>query len=355
LICSTFGSIWFSGAHSPERTIAAAARDALLKLAPPAGFFPQKATLHICRGTASLIWTLADDQNAACLLPGDVIEDNPAAGEDCCPARTRQLLQKIRDDRERLHRLLEMYYAQEPSRETLNDLHRAMDERRGLYDKDLLSAQSVDGGRIEGMPEGGPAAAGSEAARRGFRLPGGRLTLAGLVLLALILAGGGLFALSRLACQEKKPGIESLLALPDDLPAENEELYRIKYGMHIDGRAIFNYANEIAVFNGYSAFPYADYQKKNPHWIFPGNSFKLPNNGDVRVKKGDSLWSIAGVELRRREMAFYYALDRCEQMLMKDGALPPDAVKYLESIAATPAHTQALEALRSRVAPDAGK
>jgi hypothetical protein len=78
---------------------------------------------------------------------------------------------------------------------------------------------------------------------------------------------------------------------------------------------IHKYANRIAVMNGYSPIPYNDMQKKNPHWIYPGNVFKLHDGEQVTVIEKDTLWNISKKKLLKMSADFDSAVSA-----LRDGA-----------------------------------
>ncbi len=82
-----------------------------------------------------------------------------------------------------------------------------------------------------------------------------------------------------------------------------------KYSIKVSNKDIYVFTNEIAELNGYSKIPYKEINLKNPDWIFPGNVFKLPSNGVIIVKEGDSIWAIAADILTKKHIEFYNLLE----------------------------------------------
>lgn len=77
------------------------------------------------------------------------------------------------------------------------------------------------------------------------------------------------------------------------------------YSVTVSEYDIYKYANEIAVKNGYAPIEAKNLQKRNPHWIYPGNEFILPDGIKVTVKDRDTLWDIARDRLEQKYVEFF--------------------------------------------------
>lgn len=86
--------------------------------------------------------------------------------------------------------------------------------------------------------------------------------------------------------------------------ASEKELLE-KSGVIITNLDIYNYANDVAVKNGYSRLSYQGFREKNPNWIFPSNIFVMLDGEKVVVQKGDTLWDLSRAKLEKMNADFY--------------------------------------------------
>jgi hypothetical protein len=74
---------------------------------------------------------------------------------------------------------------------------------------------------------------------------------------------------------------------------------------------VFKLTNKIAVSNGYYALNSVDKLGRDPDWIYPGNTFTLPDGSTHTVVKGDTIWHIAKNFIKKyldRDWTQYIAL-----------------------------------------------
>ncbi len=74
---------------------------------------------------------------------------------------------------------------------------------------------------------------------------------------------------------------------------------------------VFKLTNKIAVSNGYYALDSVEKLGRDPDWIYPGNTFTLPDGSTHTVIKGDTIWHIAKNYIKRyldRDWKQYTAL-----------------------------------------------
>lgn len=76
---------------------------------------------------------------------------------------------------------------------------------------------------------------------------------------------------------------------------------------------IYNYANDVAVKNGYEKITYSGLKQKNPHWIYPSNVFIMLDGEKVVVQKGDTLWDLAHAKLEKMNADFYKIIEEIEK------------------------------------------
>ncbi len=90
------------------------------------------------------------------------------------------------------------------------------------------------------------------------------------------------------AVAEKKDDI----ALSETEKEEIESFLSLGY-IQITILDVFKLTNKIAVSNGYFALNSIDKLGRDPDWIYPGNTFTLPDGSTHTVIKGDTIWHIA--------------------------------------------------------------
>jgi len=93
---------------------------------------------------------------------------------------------------------------------------------------------------------------------------------------------------------------------------QEKELLSI-HKVKISESDIYNYSNDVAVKNGYSKLSYNGLKDKNPHWIFPTNVFIMLDGEKVVVQKGDTLWDLARAKLQKMNADFYKITDEIEK------------------------------------------
>lgn len=95
--------------------------------------------------------------------------------------------------------------------------------------------------------------------------------------------------------------------LTEEIATAYNQDYINRFDISVSPLDTLKYLNMIAVKNGYaplSTYP-INSQMKNPHWIFPGNIFSLPDGGRIEVKDGDSLWKISELILTQRSIRYF--------------------------------------------------
>ena len=151
---------------------------------------------------------------------------------------------------------------------------------------------------------------------------------------ALLLSGLGIVMLFHSNAVQKKLAKEQ--ARVQTIAAERARL-KEKYRITVNEYDVYLFANQTAIKNGYAPIPVKDFNKKNPHWIFPGNVFVLADGEEVRVKAGDSLWSIARAKLEKMYIDFYVVVEAIRRDIDAGKTPDPAAVRTAQSLAMTAA------------------
>ncbi len=242
---------------------------------------------------------------------------------------------RILSDRERLGHLIEIYTRSQKYNERnaarIHPLKKAIHARKEEYREESLSLEnswtrsiaSAAAPAAGSAAGGGPSARGEERAFAGVRpapaqgthaslaarvrsLPaavkiGAPLSLVALIAAALLLLLGpgvpGLFT-DRTAGRGTGPVVQSR-----DLDARFREAGK-RMNIRISDRDIYQYANQVALKNGYNPIAPSKIRERNPDWIFPENVFVMLDNQRVVVSRGDTLWNLAKNKLIESTIAF---------------------------------------------------
>ncbi len=94
---------------------------------------------------------------------------------------------------------------------------------------------------------------------------------------------------------------------------ERKELIN-KYNIHVSDRDIYNYANKVALKNGYREITFRALKKRNPNWIFPGNIFRMLDGERIVVRYGDTLWGYSEKKLMYRNVEFYKLIEEIKEV-----------------------------------------
>ncbi len=113
---------------------------------------------------------------------------------------------------------------------------------------------------------------------------------------------------------------------------EQEKELLLKHKVKISELDIYNYSNDVAVKNGYQKISYKGLKDKNPHWIFPSNIFIMLDGEKVVVQKGDTLWDLCRAKLEKMNADFYTIIDQIDKTDSADknkiSALIAEAEKF---------------------------
>ncbi len=280
-----------------------------------------RINLAFCRGT---IIDYLEETGAT--PPSRVLRDEIPGGETGWTSTLnddyfRGYYDRIISDRERLLKLLSLYSRQYGQYAAMPALKKAIERKK----EEFL--------RNDPLPVG----------ETGEETPGfsaKTLVKPAIILLLLIALGTGAYMgvrswnnhrVERQRAAEKKA---------------RDELIK-KYNIRVREVDIFHYVNRVAVLNGFSPIAFRDLRKKNPHWIYPGNVFTMPDGEKITVVEGDTLWDISHHKLMGIHLDFYKTLDDVKKELA-GGGKPAEGMIRLEKLAFTDEHRAALEDVRRK-------
>ncbi|HDP80637.1 MAG TPA: hypothetical protein ENN21_07330 [Spirochaetes bacterium] len=280
-----------------------------------------RINLAFCGGAAFQYLEQVGDSPAPCRFRELDKEPDAEWIDALADSRYRSYYERIRHDRERLAALLALFAPQSARYGEMSTLKRAIEKKKEDYRRDnSLPAEAAAEEKPGGMKK---------------KLMAGAALL---VILALLGAGAYL-------------GVKSLREYRAERVKAVERKARQdlidKYSIRVRDVDIFHYVNKTAVLNGYSPLSFRDMRRKNPHWIYPGNIFTMPDGETITVKEGDTLWDISHHRLMEINIRFYRALERAKNG-GKNGPLSTGEIEQLEKLAFTDEHKNTLAEILNR-------
>ncbi len=239
---------------------------------------------------------------------------------------TRKFYERIIHDRERLMRLLAVFMESSKhfaDNEKVNrSLRNIIEERKRHFREDLdfdldrVAVEDVSVSAESGITEPGDA--------RKKKIKRTAFSLTGLLLLFLLLIGG-------LNYRNIRQIISGNGTEGDDEYFDKKKIETLnrEHNITVDDNTIYEYANAVAVKNGYK--PIARYEKKvnNPDWIYPGNVFVMLDGQKVVVRDGDTLWDLAKYKLIQMKIEFTALIEKIEKAEGEEKAGLIDKAKEL--------------------------
>jgi hypothetical protein len=253
----------------------------------------------------------------------------------------KELYSRIENDRKRLDELLKLFLENPSFRKEVKSLKEAMEKRKRLFLQERKDHPVISQGFISKLREttaDGRTVLQAEkkgnfisrifcerdnqksSARHGGKLTLSKKKISAAMLVVLILLGILAYSSRK---GYKTHTAEQIKAETEKNEAQKKEIFA-KYQVNINEGEIFIYANQTASKNGYTPIDSRDFGNKNPHWIYPGNVFILPDGEKIIVKDRDTLWNIARIKLEKRHLEFYKSFERIKKV-MESGKTPEKA------------------------------
>jgi hypothetical protein len=237
---------------------------------------------------------------------------------------------RILEDRERLNRLLSMFYREITGLPSFSRIEKEMSllkneisTRKDVYTSEFYSISASKSKKKHSkniLTEGsslsdssGTNGTGTSALNKKIMIPAALL-----ILIAL--------AAAFYAVKKKSPESGVFISESELKPVENKNIVvtvkRVndqekellqKHKVKISESDVYRYCNDVAVKNGYSKISLEGLKDKNPHWIFPNNIFIMHDGEKVVVQKGDTLWDLAHAKLEKMNADFYKIMDEIEK------------------------------------------
>jgi hypothetical protein len=293
--------------------------------------------LAICRGS---IYPVIMDHvprpgEQSIRLFDEIARDRKDGGIEEPPQYMRNQYNRILADRDRLMKLIEIYMASEQyggkNKSELDELARAIAARKEHYKAERLG---LDHGAAH-EPAPSAAAMQERKARRESKkvqaaipvppvpparahvpeLKPGRRSFAAwigslpryvkilvplviLLMIAALLYLANSDRINRLLVAEKERVVQS-----HEIDTRFRELAK-KQNIKIRDYDIMNYANRVAIKNGYHKISESKSRYKNPDWIYPDNVFIMLDGQKVTVSNGDTLWNLCKNKLIEATITF---------------------------------------------------
>jgi len=289
----------------------------------------------------------------------DEIHSSVTLGKKLSDKDEENLYARIENDRKRLDALLGLFLENPHYRKEVRDLKEAMEKRKRLFLQERDGHPLRSHGFISKLREttadnrtalkpkkqqgvlGGFFSTQDSSGKQGGQttLSKGKIAAAIVVVLVLL----GILAYSSWTGY-KTHTADKIKAEAVKKEAEKKEIFA-KYRIAISEMDIFNYANQTAIKNGYAPIEARDFGNKNPHWIYPGNVFILPDGERIIIKDRDTLWNIARIKLETRYLEFFKSLEKVKKDI-GDGKKPEKAdIDRMKELSSNDAQTKLINEL----------
>jgi hypothetical protein len=256
--------------------------------------------------------------------------------------REYALYARIISDRKRLRALLDMFLQNPAYRAEVRELRKAIELRKKIFAMEKHEGPEESAGFIERLREtvGGGSDSGSisrsglsRALRRRFkRIFRSPRFKKGVLAILLVFVIAGLIVISKHAYEWRKADLSEKARIAKEQAEEAERVRLVgEYHITVSEYDVYLYANETAVANGYSPIPATDLNKRNPHWIYPGNIFVMLDGERVTVREGDSLWKLARKKVEKRYVDFFRMYDAMRKEIEAGKTPDESTVKELRS------------------------
>jgi hypothetical protein len=265
------------------------------------------------------------------VMPAEIFIDNyneTSLNSETLSNDQKNLGERIIKDRERLMKLLSLFYRDKTNSPLFNTiekevslLKKEISARKEIYNNEFYSAAVKDEKRKtkKNIKKDNPL--GKNSVFGTALLTKKKIIIPSAVIIVLALL------VMLLTSRNRKSDTEKIIT-ENDLQKvenknviftvkrvdENEKELLLKHKVKISETDIYNYANDVAVKNGYNRISYDGLKDKNPHWIFPGNFFIMLDGEKIVVQKGDTLWDLAHAKLEKMNADFYRIIDEIEKI-----------------------------------------
>jgi len=270
---------------------------------------------------------------------------NESTVEDITLNSEQKILGKrIIEDRERLNRLLSLFYKEITGLPSFNKIEKEMSllkneisTRKDVYTSEFYSISNTGPKKKQikknSIPDSTVSAdSGKSALNKKIVIPA--------ALLILVLIAAAYFIIKKRSPEsagfitesELKPVENRNIIITVKRVNDQEKEILLKHKVKINESDIYRYSNDVAVKNGYSKISLDGLKYKNPHWIFPSNVFIMHDGEKVVVQKGDTLWDLSRAKLEKMNADFYKIVDEIEKTDPSDknkiSTLVAEAEKY---------------------------
>jgi hypothetical protein len=286
---------------------------------------------------------------------GPVLFDTIESGGEAPDSRIDPSLLEYRDrvlrDRERLARLIEIYTRSaqyhEKNMPGMTELKRAIGTRKDQYREESLSldyswSRSIAGGmpEEEAPAEAGPAGFLERAAERIRALPRpvklGVPIAALLIIIAAVLLSYNAPVIVRVLSNDSGTAVQSR-----DIDTRYRKMAK-EMNLKVRDHDILEYANRVALKNGYHKISATRIKELNPDWIYPENVFTMLDGQRVVVSPGDTLWNLSRNKLIESSIRFNEIM---KQLPAADAKTRQRLLREAKNIAYTDTQRDTLDAL----------
>jgi len=276
----------------------------------------------------------------------------------------RKLGDRIINDRERLMKLLSLFYSDKTESPAFNKiekevslLKKEISARKEIYNNEFYSAVTTDDNRKK--RKNILKKDTTEDVKPHVLLNKKKIIISSALIIIILLT------IILLTLKSRKPETEKIITEKDLQSVENKNIIftvkrvnelekelLLKHKVKISETDIYNYANDVAVKNGYNKISYGGLKNKNPHWIFPGNFFIMLDGEKIEVQKGDTLWDLAHAKLEKMNADFYRIIDEIEKTANDDKNKISNMIAEAEKFAYIKQQKQILDIYKKKLIND---
>ncbi len=253
-----------------------------------------------------------------------------SVGEITLNSEQRILGKRIIEDRERLMKLLNLFYKEIKETPSFSKIEKEMSllkneisARKDIYNNEFYSFSELRKNVRRKLVNADPR----------LLLQNKKIRISAVILILLLVISAffmiksrssetpGITQSSDAAGNKKSAGVQTadktIIYTVKRVNNQEKELL-LKHKVKISESDIYKYSNDVAVKNGYEKISYDGLKDKNPHWIFPDNVFIMLDGEKVTVQKGDTLWDLCRAKLEKMNADFYKIIDEIEKTDITD-------------------------------------
>ncbi len=277
-------------------------------------------------------------------------------GESILNSEQRVLGGKIIEDRERLNKLLSMFYREITNLPSFSKIEKEMSllkneitNRKDVYTSEFYSISSSESKKQKKNKDILKTETKNITFNKKIVIPAALLILLLLVSAVYFFKFKNLKKADFISESELQPVENKNIVFTVKRVNEVEKELLVKHKVKISEYDIYKYSNDVAIKNGYSPISFTGIKDKNPHWIFPANIFIMLDGEKVVVQKGDTLWDLCRAKLEKMNADFYTIIDQIEKVDQSDKSKIAELITEAEKYSYMKKQIEILDSYKKRI------